>query len=274
VWWSEPNTIWRIGHPSAKTDRRSPEEVTESLKECIRGAYLQKQRTSGDKRIVDDSPLHCVNLPFVQQVLPEAKVIHIFRDGRSVVPDVIRSWQKPLYSFRPKTLRCILRRLHETPVAEWRSYVPRILRVVGSKVWPYNAQRVIRGVRYPGIEHDVEILDRIELACKQWQVCQTLILDDLAALPPDSYVCVAYEAFVQNPVAVFNELLQFVGEPMNGKLEIYLRESITSRYLHPSSEFNLDGGTWTDIQRLLEPALARIQGIASRAEFGIKVIGP
>ena len=274
VWWSEPNTIWRIGNPSAETDRRNPEEATSSVKEHIRRAYLKKQKVSGGRRIVDDSPLHCVNVSFVRQVLPEAKIIHVFRDGRDAVADVLRSWQKPMYSFNRKTLRFVVRRLRETPAWEWWTYLPRIVQVISSKAHPRNAQKLIRGVRYPGIEHDVEILDGIELACKQWQVCQSLVLNDLAALPPDSYVCVAYEAFVQNPVDVFNGLLQFVDEPMSEKCELYLRRHITKQYLRPSGELDLGSRTLADIQPLLEPALSRIENFASRTEPRIGVIRP
>jgi len=90
-WWSEPNSIWRIGNASSTNDRRSPFDATIRVKTLIRQQYLQKQKSEHNRRIVDDSPLNCINVPFIRSVFPEAKLIHVFRDGWDVMGDVLES---------------------------------------------------------------------------------------------------------------------------------------------------------------------------------------
>lgn len=259
-WWPEPNAVWRTGSAYGAHDRRGAVEATKRIRTRIRRHYLRRQRAQGNKRIIDDSPLHCISVPFVRSVFPEAKLIHVFRDGRDVICDVLESWQKPAYSLETKTLLFLFARLKQTPISEWPSYLPRVIGGLTDRVLHRKSTRQRHGVRYPGISQDLRTLSNVELACKMWRLCQEYALDDLADCPDDAYVCVAYENFVRDPVKVFGKLLEFVEEPMSDQVHAYLRAKITAKHVRKWDTF-FNGGSLDRLNYLLEPTLTRVNGL-------------
>lgn len=257
-WWQEPNAVWRTGIAYGADDRRSALEATKRIRSRIRRHFLRKQKAQDNRRIIDDSPLHCLSVPFVRSVFPEAKLIHVCRDGRDVICDILDSWQKPAYSAETSTLLLLLvARLKQTPISEWPSYVPRVIGGLTDRVLHRKSTRQRHGVRYPGIRQDIKTMSNIELACKLWRLCQEYALNDLADCPDDAYVSIAYENFVRDPVIVFSKLLEFVEEPMNDQLYAYLRTNITTEHIRKWDKC-FHGNSLDDLSCLLEPTLSRI----------------
>jgi len=81
-----------------------------NLPEGYRAFYRLYAARFGKPRWGDKTPLYCLELNAVRRVLPEARFIHIIRDGRDAALSLRRMWFSPGWDI-------------ETQAAYWRKYV-------------------------------------------------------------------------------------------------------------------------------------------------------
>ena len=81
--WYEPSTVWRIGHAYRSADVATAAGARPWVVRRIRGAFLDYQRANEGRHVVEKSPNNVLRVSFVRAVLPEAKFVHIYRDGRA-----------------------------------------------------------------------------------------------------------------------------------------------------------------------------------------------
>ncbi len=75
---------WRIaGRGIGGSDRFTAEQATPSVRRFIRWWF--RWRKGGARIVIEKNPRNILRVPFLRAVFPEAKFIHIVRDGRDVV---------------------------------------------------------------------------------------------------------------------------------------------------------------------------------------------
>ena len=111
---------------------------------------------------------------FIQEVFPDARFLHVVRDGRAVAESLVR---------RPW----------------WRGYQ-------GPTAWQF-------GLLSEEHEREWEATGRsfIALAGLQWKILMDAFEDARAALPADNWMQVRYEDFVADPRGHLKEILGFAG---------------------------------------------------------------
>ena len=84
----EAHTIWEVeGAGQNGSHRLTGDHATPENKMKIR-SWFQKQR-QGKKVLVEKNPRNILRIPYVKEIFPEAKIIHIVRDGRDVACSMI-----------------------------------------------------------------------------------------------------------------------------------------------------------------------------------------
>lgn len=63
--------------------------------DAVRFFYRTYAARFGKRRFGDKTPIHCFSLPAIVRLLPEARVIHVVRDGRAVAASWRRTWFAP-----------------------------------------------------------------------------------------------------------------------------------------------------------------------------------
>src|SRR6266436_558019 len=66
-----------------------------SIADGYRAFYRLYAGRFGKSRWGDKTPLYCMDLPTIREVLPEARFVHIIRDGRAVALSLKRMWFSP-----------------------------------------------------------------------------------------------------------------------------------------------------------------------------------
>ena len=66
-----------------------------SIADGYRAFYRLYASRFGKSRWGDKTPLYCMNLPTIRSVLPEARFVHIIRDGRDAALSLRRMWFSP-----------------------------------------------------------------------------------------------------------------------------------------------------------------------------------
>ena len=107
-----------------------------------------------------------LRVPFVSSVFPEARFVHLIRDGREVTESAMRQWSAPPDWRNLVTKLRDLRSLNPG-YALWFAHNAALGAISGrkgGKVW---------GPRYPGIESDAQTKPLVELCALQWQYSVT-----------------------------------------------------------------------------------------------------
>lgn len=135
------------------------------------------------RRLVDKTPRNSLRVEFVDHLFPDARFVHLHRDGRDNVNSLINAWRTPRY------------RTYELPE-------PHSIPGADPRWWKF--------VLYPGWRDDVA--GPLEVVCaRQWIACNEHALDALAPLAPERRVAVRFESLVADCVAETARILDAVG---------------------------------------------------------------
>lgn len=184
----EPRLLWRHGNDE-KSDLLRRDDARPEVRAWIRAKLADAVREQGGRRLTEKTPSNSLRLPFVDAVLPDARFVHVIRNGPDAVASIRRAWLTTPRGVRtPRQRDRVARHLREV---DWRS-VPRYAgefarqmaparfsKVVGQRVW---------GPRLPGIEGLVRDLDLLEVCALQWRMCVELACRAGRELGPDRYL--------------------------------------------------------------------------------------
>jgi hypothetical protein len=198
--------------------------------------------------LLEKTCANTLRVPFVRQVFPEARLIHIVRDGRDVIPSAFHRWRStPTWSYR-------LRKAAFLPAsALFRQGLRYLFR---------SLQRTAKGPpprwgpHYPGMEADLQRCSLERVCAQQWTACVTATLDALATLPPKHVLTVHYETLVSDPRAV-NRIAAFLDLDCTQTLHAYYTATLRRDTIgHGRKAF--DAATWNDLQPHIRPTLQRL----------------
>lgn len=216
----EKRMVWTIGNATHPNDRFTADMATPRIIRRIREHWLQVQEKNGGRVIMEKTPSNCLRVPFVRKIFPEARIIHMVRDGRDVVSSALPFWK------RPRRKKRMLRRLRETSVLQWPLFLP----------WFITDQVLVRmGLRkrtrswgpvYPGLFEDLKSMDLVEVIAKQWVTSVETATADLADMNPEYLIQVRYEDLVANPHEYFTRFLAMIGLEMTEPLRRHLAENV------------------------------------------------
>lgn len=189
---SEPRLTWRYGN-DAKSDMLRPSDARSEVRAWIRTAFATRVHAEGKVRLVEKTPSNSLRMGFVDRIFPDAKFVHILRNGQEAALSIAEYWDKH------SDLRTgISRRRWKLRVGElqWKR-TPYYFREVMRRALPSQLQPItgkpIWGPLLPGIHAMVRELDVLEIACLQWRMCVEAACHYGRRLPADRYMEIRLE---------------------------------------------------------------------------------
>jgi len=200
----EINPVWRHGNLSVEHDAFPAALATPKVCTFIRKRFAQQARRRQAKWLVEKTCANMLRVEFVHAILPEARFLHITRDGFDVVPSAMKRWQSSL------DLRYTLRKARFVPHSDLPHYLWRFAtnRIMGRGK---EQQMKTWGPRFPGMAEVVRDRPLAELCARQWQACEFAAHDQLAGIPAEQVLSLRYENFVADPVSAMNCIRAFLG---------------------------------------------------------------
>lgn len=202
----ELNHLWRYGNSSLSHDFLDPNKhLNFQITSYIQTELEKERQRSGKPRLVEKTVANVARVSFVAKVLPNAKIIHLVRDGRAVSASAIKRWQaKPSSGY-------LLRKSTTVPITD----VPRVaFRYFGSTLKALLRRRNYRqswGPRWESIDQDVRDLSLSRICARQWKLCVESALQQGRALPSQRYLEIRYEALVSQPKQAAHNVADFLG---------------------------------------------------------------
>jgi len=203
----EPQHIWTRGNAYRPNDRLTERHARPRVARHIRRAFESFVREQNKQRLAEKTPSNCLRVPFIRAIYPEAKILLVIRDGRSVLSSSDRLMTGGL-SRLPRIAR---RRALRTPLWEWPAHAPRAAETLMRKA----LGRPLRywGPRPPGWRQWLRHDDRDAILAKQWAATISCALDDTEGAPPELVHRFRYEDLVRDPHRVLGEAFAFLQLP-------------------------------------------------------------
>ena len=107
AYWPEPRQVWVYRNWFRDDDRLTEADATPPIARYIRSRFDRFTRRHSATRFCEKTPSNCLRVPFVREVLPDARFVLIIRDGRAVLRSTQEIHRQGVY------YRRILDRLHE-----------------------------------------------------------------------------------------------------------------------------------------------------------------
>lgn len=177
---SEAIFVWSPQDKDKNCDHvKGEDDVSQEDEERIKGGFGFYQFIRGKRIFVNKCPRSSVRIPFIQKIFPEAKYIHVYRDGRAVVNSIIDIVERE----------------------DFRKDIP-----LGAFCKPHNWKDLMK-------------LERLECHSHQWKEIMIAIQNDSKMIDKDQWLEVKYEDFCINPSDVMSEVFKFINaEPTEQQL--------------------------------------------------------
>lgn len=200
--------VWRYGNENISHDELIPENLNEPIKKYIRETLprlLKKDSSKSNARIlIEKSVPNTLRPAFIQEIYPNAKFIHLIRDGRAVTESAMRLWQAP-----PER-GYLLKKLRYFPWKNYKYALWYIGNIIKGKLGSGRGQQ-IWGPVYNGLINDAESLPLETVCARQWKKCIEISLNQLKAFDnQDNIIEVRYEDLMQNAKEL-ESICEFIG---------------------------------------------------------------
>lgn len=204
----EINPIWRHGNASWPDDELPAEYATPKLITYIRNRFRVISRQQGHaKFVVEKTCANSLRVPFVAKVLPEAKYIHIQRDGVDVVASAQKRWSD---EFELPRFSYLISKARYTPLVDLPRYAWTYLRSRLGRILFKKSSLSVWGPRFQGMDI-YEGVPTLEMCAHQWSRCVINATESLESIPAENVLTIRYEAFVEDPINMLRIIHQFLG---------------------------------------------------------------
>jgi len=181
--------VWRFGNERIPHDELSAElanpRIATFVDRSLERMARRASRGSDYEIVLEKSVPNTLRPAFMAALFPEARFVHIVRNGYSVIESAVRNWQEP------EDRGYLLDKLRYFPIENYRYALWGGVNLArgafggrGGKLW---------GPRYDGMGEDVRELPLLEVCTRQWQRCLDVCDMQLNELDRSRFVELSYE---------------------------------------------------------------------------------
>jgi len=223
----EPYYIWYFHAKDISTDYISLKDIGTKETLWIRKQFRIFCSKMGKTLVIDKSPEHSFNLPFVYSVFPNAKFIHIFRDGRDVVLSIKKEWEKRRNVVEKRSFSRLFRiagaMLRRQPLWYFRFLAVWYEMKTNLSLTPTNFLNKAKwqggvgwGPRFRGWQEILRSEPLIRFNAYQWLKCIEQIQHDLPQIPEENVLELRYEELISEDwLHLIKRILEFLELPFN-----------------------------------------------------------
>lgn len=243
----EINYLWRHGDPGRATDEFTADDVSSQLKSYLRSKFARLAKTTGRPLVLEKTCANCLRVEFVQEVLPEAKFIYLYRDGRDVVASARQRWSGNI------SASYLLKKVRYVPLRDMPFYVRRF---AGDRFYRLlNQQRQARvwGPRFSGMQSILQSHSLETICARQWRACVDAADQAKRSLPTEHVHSLHYETLVAQPAAELAKLSTFLNTPIEAAEGPAVSNKSVGRWKHSLRESVVQ-----EIMTQISPTLDRL----------------
>lgn len=229
-------------HPASReweSNRLLADDATETIAENLAARFAAaavdrngRGPAAGRFRFLEKTPKNALRIPFLRAIFPDAFFIYLYRDERATISSMIDAWRSGRFVTYPE-------------LPGWQGYPWSLLL---TPCWRDSIGRPLA-----------------EVAVRQWADATHMVLDDLEALPPESWCVASYDALIANPQEEIERLCAYVGVRWDRPLSAPLPPSRHTLTPPEKDKWERNAAELTPLLPLAEPVAARARDLFARA---------
>ncbi len=225
--WYEPYFVLDRYFRGASDDVREAQEATRDVKTFARQEFARYRRARGKPVVVDKSPRNSLKIPFLREIFPQAKFIHIQRDGRDTVLSMHKKWRDIEKAVDERNVKQAMLELYWLLARQplWRHKWQALMFERGTltfwqavRLQLRNLQRIQAwdgrtgwGPQFRGWREVIDDVSTIEFNAYQWRACLEGILEAREKLQEDGlYLRVSYEDLLEYPKRELGRIFDYL----------------------------------------------------------------
>jgi hypothetical protein len=221
--WYEPYFIIDRHFRNAPNDCRTATDANDKVKDYIIGAFDHYRDRRNCQTVIDKSPRNSLKLPFLTEIFPKARFVHIVRDGRDATLSIYREWQKRLTILKKRNyiqaIQSIRKFLMRQPLLEhkfaaamfeigdFRDLSRRNMVFQRYKRWD---GRIGWGPQFEGWQAVIDKVSILEFSALQWAKCLEAIVVDRIRIESERFLEIRYEDFLIQPQKTLAGIFEFL----------------------------------------------------------------
>ncbi|PZD72796.1 hypothetical protein C1752_03206 [Acaryochloris thomasi RCC1774] len=196
------NYVWKFGNEDIPHDELKIDDLNNAIRTKIASAIDRFSR--GSPYIIEKTVSNCLRVPYVASVFPDAKYLHIVRNGFDVIESVARQWTaQPDWQY-------IFQKALTFPILDAFGYGISYTKKTIQSLWVSDSKNIATwGVRYDGIDEDIKVRNLLEVCAIQWSQSVSKASAGLKNINSENLLLVRYEDFVENPNLVLEKIAEF-----------------------------------------------------------------
>ncbi len=189
----EPRLVWRYGN-DGRSDQLRPEHATPRVVDHIHRTFAAA--IADGSTLVEKTPANALRPHFVDAVFPDARYLHITRDGWGAVPSMRQFWERRAGGLDAKQAAKLRRRLREARLSQVPFYAGELARrlIPGRTGHERERHTSLYGPRLAGLQDMADELGRLETSALQWRACVDQAASFGRSLPSGRYLEVKLES--------------------------------------------------------------------------------
>lgn len=206
AYWVEPRYVWSWGNNYKPNDVLTKNDVSSRIIKHIRQRFDKFVKNQRKERLLEKTPSNCLRLSFVRAVYPEAKILHIIRDGRSVFNSANEILNTGYYRQEVLSQR-LLEMFLETPTWEIPTQIPRVTEILKSKL--IGRPLTFWGPRPQGWREWIKQDSPNVMLAKQWAATINQAIRDSDLINSNNYYRFYYEELMTKPREIMSNIVEF-----------------------------------------------------------------
>ncbi len=200
----EINYIWRHGNRSVATDEFTAAQATSQVSRHVRAAFEHLARSRRIQTVIEKTCANCLRIPFVDCILPEAKFVHLVRDGRDAAVSARQRWCARMdWSY-------VLRKARFVPCTDLPFYATDYLVNRLTRLTSKQKQLRTWGPKHASLVEDLRHGSLLEVCALQWKQCVDAATTALLRIDAQRVLTMRYEDFVTQPAEELARVADFV----------------------------------------------------------------
>ncbi|WP_028783983.1 sulfotransferase family protein [Thalassobacillus devorans] len=205
----EINYIWRHHNVTYPNDEFDAGLATERVKRYIRKEFDKMANAAPTTHLVEKTCANSLRVDFVYEVFPEAKYIHIIRDGRDVVESAKKRWTASLDpSYISKKLQFVPK--SDLPIYGFRYLWNRVYKLASRE-----KRLAYWGPKFNRMEQAQERYSLEQVCALQWKACVDKAEESFGNIPEEQVYTVYYEELTARPAEEIAKICDFLGIAYN-----------------------------------------------------------
>ena len=201
----EVNYIWRYGNAYHSSDVLSAEKASKSIQRYIVKQFDWVSRKYNASIVVEKTCANSLRIPFVNEVLKDAKYIFIVRDGVDTISSSRSRWRANI------DINYIFQKARFVPFLDLPYYASKYFfnRLYG--LFSSNNSMKFWGPNLDGMKEIIKDKTLNEICALQWKECVENSEKSLSKMKKNKVLTVYYEELVQNPFSEVKKIISFIG---------------------------------------------------------------